>query len=355
VGEILADNPRGVLVFRDELVGWLAKLDDEENQGDRAFYLETWTGTGSYTWDRIQRGTVHVANACLAVLGGIQPAKLQAYLYNTIHGLQNDGLLQRFQLLVYPDDKGAWKIVDRKPDQDAQLRAYRIFERLANADFEKWGAQTEEHCKQPFFHFDDEAQELFFDWWTQLETVTLPGEPAAIMKEHLSKYRSLVPSIALLIHLVERADSGQREHGSDAVIRVPASAVKRAIGWCDYLQSHARRIYGLAQDYRTQAAAALATQIRNGKLEDGFSTRDVYRKGWSGLTDPEVALAACRELEAAGWLRTRPLGKAATGRPAGQQYEINPKARRTGDGADRAREAPADAKPRFKRALKRVK
>lgn len=98
LGVILKENPNGVLLLRDELAGWGASLNRRE--GDREFYLESWNGNGSFTVDRIGRGTLHVPNLCLSVFGGIQPSKLDS-LCSPSGG--SDGLLQRFQILVYPD------------------------------------------------------------------------------------------------------------------------------------------------------------------------------------------------------------------------------------------------------------
>lgn len=74
LGELLAANPRGVLVFRDELVGLLKGLDRDGQEGARAFFLEAWNGTGRFTFDRIVRGTVEIEAACLSILRSIQPA-----------------------------------------------------------------------------------------------------------------------------------------------------------------------------------------------------------------------------------------------------------------------------------------
>jgi hypothetical protein len=103
LSELLAQNPRGLLLYRDELVGLLSGWDREGREGDRAYFLEAWNGYGSLTTDRISRGTVHTENVCLSIFGNIQPAKLAHYLDRTIRGMDNDGLLQRFQLLIYPD------------------------------------------------------------------------------------------------------------------------------------------------------------------------------------------------------------------------------------------------------------
>jgi hypothetical protein len=86
LGELLQENPNGLLVLRDELAGWLRTLDKAGREGDREFYLEAWNGTGGYTFDRIGRGTIHIDAVCLCVCGGIQPGKLQAIIDGAIAG-----------------------------------------------------------------------------------------------------------------------------------------------------------------------------------------------------------------------------------------------------------------------------
>lgn len=97
LGELLRDNPRGLLLSRDELAGWLSTLERPGREGEREFYLEAWDGSGEYTFDRIGRGTVHIPALTLSVLGGIQPGKLARYLDEALDGGGGaDGLLQRF-------------------------------------------------------------------------------------------------------------------------------------------------------------------------------------------------------------------------------------------------------------------
>ena len=78
LGELLRENPRGLLVYRDKLAGWLRTLDKPGREGDREFYLEGWNGTGDYTFDRIGRGTVHIDAVTVAICGGIHTHRWQS-------------------------------------------------------------------------------------------------------------------------------------------------------------------------------------------------------------------------------------------------------------------------------------
>ncbi len=76
LGELLKENPRGLLMVRDELSGFLTNLERKEYQTDRAFYLEAFNGDGQFTYDRIGRGTIFIPNATLSIIGGIQPSRI---------------------------------------------------------------------------------------------------------------------------------------------------------------------------------------------------------------------------------------------------------------------------------------
>ena len=51
LGELLNHNPNGLLLFRDELSGFLHMMDRPGHENDRAFYCEAWNGTGAYTYE----------------------------------------------------------------------------------------------------------------------------------------------------------------------------------------------------------------------------------------------------------------------------------------------------------------
>jgi hypothetical protein len=311
---LLAENPRGVLLIRDELTGLLNCWKREGS--DRPFYLEAWNGSGSLTTDRIRRGTIHAENLCISIFGSIQPARLHSYLQQATRGNDNDGLIQRFQLMVYPDEPPCWKLVDQYPDSIAKERAFEVTRKLAHMDFLQYGALFEEGAKAPYFRFENTAQERFFQWWSELEKEALRREEHPMLLEHLAKYRSLMPSLALLFHLIDVADG--RDAGP-----VTIQAAELAVGWCELLTAHARRVYGMVTGGRTPAAA-LAGRLTEGALGSPFVLRDLYRKEWGLLDTKERAEAACQELIQAQWLREVPRLDGVKGRPS-TQYEVNPR------------------------------
>lgn len=101
---IMQDNPQGILLYRDELSGWLETMYKSGREGDREFFLESWNGDSPYSMDRIGRGSTFVDGLCLSVLGGLQPTKFSVYVSAVSKGgKSDDGLLQRLQIMFFPE------------------------------------------------------------------------------------------------------------------------------------------------------------------------------------------------------------------------------------------------------------
>lgn len=319
LGELLRDNPAGLLVLRDELVGLIASWDRQGREGERAFYLEAWNGNAAFDTDRIGRGSIFIPNLCVSIFGGIQPDKLTGYLEHAAHALANDGMLQRFQVLVYPDHR-TWEWTDRLPAKAARERAFVVFEVLADFDPVAWGAAPADDVdKFPHFRFDDTAQDIFIEWSSDLHGTKMPAEDHPIVAQHLAKFDKLFPALALILHLADCAASGRRGP-------VTSEVALRAAAWCEYLEAHARRCYGLLTDDGLRAAQALADKLRQGKLANGFTARDVRRNQWRSLTTEEAVQAALDWLEDEDWLRAEEVG--GTGPGSGRRtyrYFTNPR------------------------------
>jgi putative DNA primase/helicase len=311
LGELLNQNPNGLLLFRDEMMGLLRGMDRDGHEQDRAFLLEAWSGDGRYTFDRIGRGTVEIEAACVSLLGGIQPGPLGDYLAGAIRqGAADDGFIQRLQLVVWPDPPTEWRNVDRWPDKLAKAAATAAFKRLDCLDHAIAGAETEEG-ELPFLRFDADAQALYDESRSDLENRLVAGTMHPAMESHLAKYRSLIPSLALICHLV---DGG--------VGSVTEAAMARAAAWGDFLEAHARRLYHSVIHREADAARRLAEKIQNGDLPAPFTLRDVYRPQWTGLDTRAGAQGAVDLLVDHDWLReetVRTAGRSST------VYHVNPR------------------------------
>ncbi|MBU6526384.1 DUF3987 domain-containing protein [Methylocystis sp. MJC1] len=168
LGELLNQNRHGLLLIRDELAGFLSKLQGEDNQSERAFYLEAFNGDGAFTYDRIGRGTVHIERATVSIIGGIQPSRIAPLVRGTMTGAADDGLLQRFQLAVWPDDPRDWAWVDRAPNASARLAYEAVFEEIKvfapNLD------------APHVIGFESHAQEMFRAWMIELQDEARSGK-----------------------------------------------------------------------------------------------------------------------------------------------------------------------------------
>lgn len=299
LGELLLHNPHGVALVRDELVGWLRTFDKPGRESDRQFYLEGWNGNSPHTVDRIGRGTLYIPAVCVSVIGGAQPGPLRACVRDAAaDGAGADGLLQRVQLLVYPDEFPEWKNVDEWPNTEAKNSAYASIKHLAS--FEPAEIAERDGDSLPFLRFEPGAQAVFDAWRDELERRLRSGELASrpAFESHIAKYRSLMPALALLLHLLD---------GGASVREVSEAAARRAADWCGFLECHALKMY--SEGGELLAARALADRIDNGEVRDGDTIRDVYRRGWAGLGTEERVANAARSLEGAGWLKIIPQKK----------------------------------------------
>jgi len=313
IGELLIENPRGILINRDELSGWFRSLDRDGREGDRAFYLESWNGNSGFTYDRIGRGTLDIEALCLSIFGSITPGALSSYVYQCNKGgAGDDGLLQRFQVLVWPDAPAEWRNVDRFPNTAEKNRAWEIFKRLSG---DIPSAVIPEGGRIPCLRFTPSGQDVFDQWREALE-LRIRGDhglkPA--MESHLTKYRKLMPALSLIFHLIDVAD-GKAAGG------VSEGAALRAAVWCEYLETHAIRIYGAAAMPGLESAREVIKHIKRGAIKDKSTSRDIYRNHWTRLDTPEEVKAALDVLEAHDWLVVK---KIYTGGRPSEEICLNP-------------------------------
>ena len=334
LGELLSQTNNGLLVERDELIGLLASLNGESSSEAREFYLIAYNGVGSHLMDRVIRGSVFIENHCLSIIGGIQPDKLEFYLERAIKGLNNDGLIQRFQLAVYPDHIKGVKERDIAPNKEIRQVVYDLFQTISNMndqDFINYGAnEPDEHCKRPYYRFTDEAYHVFINWYNETKAKAEDCEHN-IISEHMSKYPKTIATLALIFHLVDCIEH-QTNLGS-----VGMEALNAALAWHGMLETHMMRIYGIVIDSANTKASYLADKIMKmvkigavktdttDWIEHGFTARQLIRKSWKGLTDSKDILNALEILVENDWLSWQVVPSTGQGGRPTERYYINPR------------------------------
>ena len=189
LGELLNENPNGLILVRDELSGWLAKMGKEEFQADRAFFLECFDGDSKFTYDRIGRGTIEISNCTLSLVGGIQPTRIAPLVRKAMSGELDDGLIQRLQLTVWPDESiHGWQ------DKSADETAYKKYEQTVLSLQNIGGKQI--------LHFSPEAQLIFIDAFNYIHSCARSKETHDVMQSHLNKLPRTIASLALLFELI---------------------------------------------------------------------------------------------------------------------------------------------------------
>jgi hypothetical protein len=222
----MADNPRGLLYLRDELVGLFdfGRYSSGPGTAERGFFLETYEG-GPTTIGRMTRTTT-IDNCALAVLGGIQQQKLADF-----KGLAEDGLLSRLGVVLQQAVPGGGKPVSGKPDASA---IDSTIDRLLAA-----GAFDE-------YRTNGAGETLIRETERFGEAMLLRPDLGLGFRGFLRKLHGVHARAALVLHLM---DGGQ-----DPVI--PEDTINRAGRYTRFLYRHAEVFYaGLpgSADHTAQA------------------------------------------------------------------------------------------------------
>jgi hypothetical protein len=311
LGEILIENPQGILLYRDELSGWLRSFEKNGRENDRQFFLESWSGKKDFDVDRISRGSLHVPSLFLSIFGSIQPGPLSQYVRSTIKGgIGDDGFLQRFSMMVWPDVKSDWKLVEGINIKSEESEVIRIFEYLDKLAFD-------DEDNPIILNFTDEAQKAFDEWQKELELRLRAGSLSNHMEAHLAKYKKLLPALCLIHEHLKKTASGNYPE------IITLDTLKSSLLWVEYLESHALRIYESGANAIPKAAIELLRHIKGGDIVEPFSLRDVYYgHHWSGLTTSEEVEEVLDYLIDKGYLGCAMIR--TNGRPT-QKYWVHPK------------------------------
>jgi hypothetical protein len=213
---ILGASP-GIVLVRDELVGWVKSHDAYRQAGDRQQWLSSWAGAPLKV-DRRTAGPIYVPRPTAVVLGGIQPDLLSDL---TAEANRRDGFVDRL-LASWPDDlPQRWS---EATVSAASIRAVEdLFARLRSP------LRTED----PALHdLAPAAKHAFAEWYD--ENAVLRERAHGLAAGCYAKYPRQCARLALVLHGLWEPEDLQTD--------VAEGTVLDAIAVIEYFRGHLARV-----------------------------------------------------------------------------------------------------------------
>ncbi len=310
---IVAKQPRGTLLARDELAGWLHGMTRYSSGGsDRPFWLEAYGGRG-YTVERMGRDPVHIDRLSIGVVGGIQPDRLKSLLLKS----DDDGLLARF-VPIWPHP-----VPIKRPRAFAENG---FFERalLKLLSLEMIPEETE--AARPWLvPFSEEAKDTLDEFRKRVRSWEAGAE--GLLLSFIGKLPGLAVRLSLVLAYLDWA-AGDNTEPHD----ITTGHFSRAARFVEtYALPMARRAYTDASLSKPERAARRLIAIIREHYWMRFTSREVLRLDRTGLaTAKELnpALAVLEEGEVIRAVEGSP--KLSGGRPA-RVFTVNPAILGTGE------------------------
>lgn len=283
VPDLLRDNPRGLLIVRDELTGWVRSLNQYKGGrgDDRQLYLSAWSGTFSLANRKGQEEPTIVAHPFLTVMGGSPPSVLGEL---TDAEGREDGFVQRL-LFAYPHPvEETWSAATVPPRVDAAwTKAIHDLLRLAPVK------DAHGHLWPKVLRFTEEAQAMWVRFCTAHDVERRAPNFPAYLRGAWNKMPAYGARLALILHELRVVCGEADDEAVDAISLAGAWAL------IEYFKSHARRVYRQLQHDRShQLAEAAERWIR---AHGGRCTpRDLQRANVAGIKRASEAAKLLRDL-----------------------------------------------------------
>jgi hypothetical protein len=328
VGKVLAENPRGVIVVKDELSGFVRSMDQYKGGrgADRQFWLSAWAGAPA----KVNRAKDHstgplvIPHPFAAVAGMMCPDSLAELRGEDRHGdAAADGFLDRF-LLSFPDPLPAAPEAWRTIPDDVAKGYGDVFLDLLGMDMvpvsDAPGAPT--RYRPYFVAFSRDARGEWEVFTTHMADRMNALDPYDPYRGVLSKLRGYGVRFAALLWSVRRA-CGRLQPDAPIDADVMAGAAELV----DYFERHAARALGRGwADRPSRVAHRLLRWLARHPDRKGFNRTDAFivLKDRRDVKTSEALAPAFRLLVDHGYLRPLDRPENARPGPVPETYTVNP-------------------------------
>lgn len=311
---LLESQPRGILMIRDELSGWLNSFDAYKSckGSDVAHWLSMHRASQMNVDRKSGKRITIIPHAAVSMAGGIQPATMKSALSGRSVGNSDDpgtlksrehfdnGLAARLLMAMPPRKPKQWTENDVSDETCERMQF--LFDDLVSL-----GMGTDENGKPcPIdLKFDSKAHDLWTRFYNEhaLEQVKLNDDVAAVW----SKLEGYAARLALLMHLIRYAANDPKLVDSD---KIDEQSLTAAIELSRWFGEETSRIYveigGRTESLEEQERRKLLRIIRN--HPGGITARELMRHCQRLRKDVQLAEEALEELveKGLGIMQIRP-------------------------------------------------
>jgi predicted XRE-type DNA-binding protein len=219
--QVLSYGPRGLLFYKDELIGFINSMNQYRKGADEQFWLESFNN-GSIVINRVTKEPVLIDNIFVNIAGTIQDSVL-AELSKT-H--TENGFLDRF-LFTKPSKK-----IARLTFDDLDPLGLQWWEQYIRDAFRDFGNNFDPYTVD----LTTEARHRYLECDNQLCLIEEDENVEPFVKGYISKLKTYMPRFCLLFCAMD-----MYEHGTN--LEVDPSHVDRAFSVIQYFFKTARKIF----------------------------------------------------------------------------------------------------------------
>lgn len=311
---ILLGNPRGLLLARDELAGWIGSFDKYTKAGkagaDSAHWLSMHNGE-AMTIDR-KTGippTIHIPSASVSIAGGIQPGILARAMEKEHH---ESGLLARLLFAMPPRKAKRWTEADVDADTEAAMAA--VFDRLFDLTPETDPDGDERPRLVQLAPGGKAAWVRFYNEHAK-EQAELSGDLSAAW----SKLEGYAARLALVVHLTRWA---AEDPTLGDPTRADEASIAAGVTLARWFGDEARRVYATLSETNDHRAARQLVELIQ-RMGGEVSGRELVQRShlYEKVFDAEAALSRLVEAGAGSWVTPEQRGP---GGPKARRFVLSP-------------------------------
>jgi len=291
LAEVLENNPRGLLVERDEISGLFDSMNSYKRTGDdEQFFLSAHRSENV----KINRKSgdkkiIVVTAASLSIAGGLQTEVFKRVMARTDR--QESGMLARFVLAMPPEQERRW--ADHEIDPES-------VDEIAGLLGSIMALEMEEPGKPVTLKLDTEARGLFV-WFFNQVNEEREGMSNPASRSFLAKTEATALRFALVHHIIREATGDKSLKNA---LQVDGASMRAGITLAEWVKEEGLRIYETllgALDIEARADVALFEYLRN-EYPEGTTARELSRRKHSQFPTASRAESALERLSDTGLL-----------------------------------------------------